>query len=107
MYVEHGSGDSAVPDKYFVITNNEIVRLRYLLVFASCPAVPNEESGTVGWLVANKALLTMVFYVVLLAAVGLANSRNGVYFRHVLWQKIVRIFQSISEDAYGHAATTR
>lgn len=92
-----------MPEKYFVVTNNEIVRLRYLLVFASSPAIPNEQ---ISFASAHKALLTMVFYVVLLAGIGLANSRNGVYFRHVLWQKIVRLFESISEDAYGQAATT-
>lgn len=69
---------------------------------------PIVENGPImNWLTENKAVLTVLFYVMLLAGVGLANSQNGTYFRHVFWQKIAWIFECAgNEKVYSSGETS-
>lgn len=91
---------SSVPDKYFVITNNEIVRVRYLLVFGKIEKLPLTASTLphpnpiVSWILHHKSLAAIICYAVLLLGIGLSNSRNGYYVRQFFW----KIFQYIGNE---------
>jgi len=92
-----------VPDKYFVITNNDIVRLRYLLIFAKPPDQPVQihRNPIMNWIYNNKSVATMCFYAVVLLAVGLANSRSGHYFRQIFWQKAQRFISNVKTKYFS------
>lgn len=102
MFIEN---KNAVPDKYFVITNNEIVRIRYLLIYGKHENVNNDQlipaesrSATMNWILNHKPLVAMCFYTVILISIGLGNSRHGLYFRHLFWQKTLEIFQNLKNS---------
>lgn len=86
-----------VPDKYFVVTNNDIVRVRYLLIFAKPPDKPiqSHQNPVMNWIYNNKSVATMIFYAIILISVGLANSRTGHYFRQIFWQKVQRFYSDV------------
>jgi len=92
-----------VPDKYFVITNNDIVRLRYLLIFAKSPDKPIQihYNPILNWIYNNKSIATMCFYVVILLAVGMANSRTGHYFRQICWQKAQKFISDVKTKYFS------
>lgn len=84
-----------VPDKYFVITNNEIVRLRYLIVYGSeiakldrsNSAQCNAHDNTViDWIYRHKWLTAMIIYTAILLVIGASNSRHGYYMRQYMRQ---------------------
>lgn len=91
-----------VPDKYFVITNNDIVRVRYLLMFAKPPDKPIQAHQNVlmNWIYNNKSIATMIFYAVILLSVGLANSRTGQYFRQIFWQKVEKFISNLKSKYF-------
>ncbi|GFO14688.1 poly [ADP-ribose] polymerase [Plakobranchus ocellatus] len=70
----------AVPEKYYVVQNNDAVRVKYLLVYRdnSAPLVPQGSSPSSSWVQEHKFPLLMLAYVILLLAIGLANSRQAV-----------------------------
>lgn len=92
-----------VPDKYFVITNNDIVRVRYLLMFAKPADKPLQvhRNPVMNWIYNNKSVATMVFYAVILLSVGLANSRTGQYFRQIFWQKAQRFISDVKTKYFS------
>ncbi|XP_037046892.1 protein mono-ADP-ribosyltransferase PARP16 [Bradysia coprophila] len=92
-----------VPDKYFVITNNDIVRVRYLLMFAKLPDKPIQihQNALMNWIYNNKSIATMIFYAIILLSVGLANSRTGQYFRQIFWQKVEKFISSVKTKYFS------
>lgn len=99
------SNKSSVPDKYFVITNNEIVCVRYLLIFADDQ--PNMGDVSVvarhpilNWMHNHKGLVGMAVYAVVLMAIGAANSRNGLYLRHIFWRKAVESLEYLKKSYF-------
>lgn len=101
-----------MPEKYFVITNNDTVRVRYLIIYGASPAgqlahrFPGLQQHTVLpstfqppsrlwlWVAENKAAIVVAAYVVLLLLIGLASSRTGLYWRHVFWSKVETLVES-------------
>lgn len=81
-----------MPDKYFLVTNNEIVRVRYLIVYgtdvrnsesedlAKCSSV-YASNPIVQWTIRHKWLAAMAIYAIILAMLGTSSSRHGHYMR--------------------------
>lgn len=98
---------SEVPDKYFVITNNEIVRLRYLVVYGRDERItkklsqPTHRNPIINWIMSNKAVTVMCFYAVLLLAVGVGNSGYFTYFRQVVWRRAMIFLQDIKNTYFN------
>ncbi|XP_059165656.1 protein mono-ADP-ribosyltransferase PARP16-like [Physella acuta] len=69
-----------VPEKYYVVQNNDVIRVKYLLVYREnvAPAVSTNMSSSHSWLREYRFPLLMFAYFMLLAAIGLANSRQAV-----------------------------
>lgn len=84
-----------VPDKYFVITNNEIIRVRYLIVYGT-EMIKSEhsnvsecsvhENSIIQWILRHKWLTAMVTYALILLIIGASNSRSGFYMRQFMRQ---------------------
>lgn len=69
-----------VPDKYYVVTNSELVRLKYLLVFSDKSSLsssgPQRHSKLVTWVRNHKFALLMMSYILVLLFVGIINSKG-------------------------------
>ncbi|KAL7295219.1 mono [ADP-ribose] polymerase PARP16 [Trichogramma pretiosum] len=78
-----------IPNKYCLVLNNELVRIRYLLVYSEefGRARAARNSGMVGWLRQHKLLTFMFGYIVLLASVGLTHNRNVERYFKLLMRK--------------------
>merc|ERR1719206_1677145 len=63
-----GSEGGRVPDKYIVVRNNELLHIRYLLVYKHSSATYSLASNR------NRMVLLMVAYVIMLALIGLSKS---------------------------------
>ncbi|GAB1603768.1 protein mono-ADP-ribosyltransferase PARP16-like [Argonauta hians] len=75
-----------VPEKYYVIRNNDVIRVKYLLVYAD--NTPSKKlSHRMSWFTQHKFALLMAFYFLLLVIIGLANSKQ---FK----QNVKRMFKS-------------
>lgn len=103
---EESSGrknNQLVPDKYFVITNNDIVRLRYLLIFAKLPDKPLQihRNPILNWIYNNKSVATMCFYAIILIGIGLANSRTGQYVRQMFWQHVQKFISNVKTKYFS------
>ncbi|CAF1006792.1 unnamed protein product [Rotaria magnacalcarata] len=68
----------AVPDKYVVVTSNELVRVKYILIYAESSELMQNDQGTRSrlrtFLSANRYHLYLFFYFFLLLLIGLFNS---------------------------------
>lgn len=90
---------SGVPDKYFVITNNEIVRVRYLIVYGSeMKTGGNSNLAQCGnftqntllkWIHRHKWMAAMITYAAVLLIIGASNSRHGYYMRQYMRQATI------------------
>lgn len=72
-----------VPEKYILVTNSDLVRVRYLLVYNK-PQTFSQRSGWSGvttWVQNHKLLTFIMGYCILLVSVGLSN--NNVLQRHL------------------------
>lgn len=85
-----------IPEKYFIISNNEIVRIRYLLIYGkdsrNCKASISENSIW-RWIVNNKTMVLMCFYGLFLITLGIFNSRTGAYYRQLMTKKAWALFK--------------
>ncbi|XP_062357338.1 protein mono-ADP-ribosyltransferase PARP16 isoform X2 [Cinclus cinclus] len=74
-----------VPQKYFVVTNNQLLRVKYLLVYSQKQhRRPSNESS---WFYTHRFALMMMLYLLLLIVIGASNSPTFIYYWH-------RIFHS-------------
>ncbi|XP_048732286.1 protein mono-ADP-ribosyltransferase PARP16-like [Ostrea edulis] len=77
------AGDSMagkVPDKYYIVQNNDVIRVKYLLVY--CQKSVSQRGSTSAlrsWCFRHKFLLMMIMYALILIIVGLANSKTFRY----------------------------
>ncbi|XP_071964908.1 protein mono-ADP-ribosyltransferase PARP16-like [Antedon mediterranea] len=75
-----------VPQKYYVVQNNEVIRLKYLLVFGSKVVSKTKVRSAdrqpkwVKWIRQNSFLVTILFYIMVLLFIGLYNSKNARKF---------------------------
>ena len=61
-----------VPEKYFVVSNDDYVRVKYVLVFDKLGYIQRQRS----WLMRHKFVLVIMFYVILLLVLSLLQSRT-------------------------------
>ncbi|KAH3840096.1 protein mono-ADP-ribosyltransferase PARP16-like isoform X2 [Dreissena polymorpha] len=76
-----------VPEKYYVVQNNEVIRVKYILVYAqkSSSHISNSRSRK-SWIKEHRFLLMVVAYAVILCSIGLANSHTF----HLYWRRLWR-----------------
>lgn len=69
-----------VPDKYYIVTNSELIRLKYLLVFSDKPSTitstAQRRSKLATWVRNHKFALLMMSYILVLLFVGIINSKG-------------------------------
>ncbi|XP_011876935.1 PREDICTED: mono [ADP-ribose] polymerase PARP16 [Vollenhovia emeryi] len=78
-----------IPDKYFVVTNSDLVRIRYLLVYTQDLHSPSttDNTGLLAWFKQHKLLTFVLGYVVLLASVGLTQNKQVEKYYRLFIQK--------------------
>lgn len=74
-----------VPQKYFVVTNNQLLRVKYLLVYSQRRHLSRHSRGT-SWLVRHHFAIMMSLYLLLLIFIGAFNSTTFLSF----WQRLFR-----------------
>ena len=72
-----------VPEKYILVTNSDLVRVRYLLVYNKPQPLSNRSGwpGVTAWVRNHKLLTFIMGYCILLVSVGLSN--NNILQRHL------------------------
>nr|XP_055049298.1 protein mono-ADP-ribosyltransferase PARP16 isoform X1 [Misgurnus anguillicaudatus] len=74
-----------VPEKYFVVTNNELLRVKYLLVYSQRRSRSRHSRGT-SWLVRHHFAIMMGLYLLLLIFIGAFNSTAFQSFWHKMFR---------------------
>lgn len=74
-----------VPQKYFVVTNNQLLRVKYLLVYSQKRHL-SRKSRSSSWLHRHHFVIMMSLYLLLLILIGAFNSSSFVSF----WNKLFR-----------------
>ncbi|XP_059614321.1 protein mono-ADP-ribosyltransferase PARP16-like [Phlebotomus argentipes] len=77
----HEAKNSKIPKNIMVVSNNEIIRVRYLLVYGRKPrkTAQNAERSVMTWLMNHKATVLIISYAFLLLAVNLTTSSNSLW----------------------------
>ncbi|XP_029399656.1 protein mono-ADP-ribosyltransferase PARP16 isoform X2 [Mus pahari] len=81
--IKHSEGGD-IPPKYFVVTNNQLVRVKYLLVYSQ--KQPKRASSQLSWLSSHWFMVMMSLYLLLLLIVSVTNS--SVF--HHFWNRVKR-----------------
>ncbi|XP_011640935.1 mono [ADP-ribose] polymerase PARP16 [Pogonomyrmex barbatus] len=78
-----------IPNKYFVVTNSDLVRIRYLLVYTQDlhTTSTTDSTGLLAWFKQHKLLTFVLGYVVLLASVGLTQNKQVEKYYRLFIQK--------------------
>ncbi|KAM9854418.1 protein mono-ADP-ribosyltransferase PARP16 isoform 1-T1 [Aulostomus maculatus] len=74
-----------VPQKYFVVTNNQLLRVKYLLVYSQRRHL-SRNSRSSSWLLRHHFAVMMILYLLLLIFIGAFNSTTFVSF----WNRLFR-----------------
>ncbi|CAH0724849.1 unnamed protein product, partial [Brenthis ino] len=90
---EQGLGSRAV---HYIVTNSDLIRLRYLLVYAKQPAsmrfpttsAAREAGGVRQWLARYKLFSILLGYGLMLATIGFANNQPINYYYKILFKKL-------------------
>lgn len=70
-----------VPERYYVVENNEMMRVKYLLVYSQPSVPPHERTRqVVPWYRKNKFAVLMTFYLVVLLSIGLFSSKSFQFY---------------------------
>ncbi|XP_062998523.1 protein mono-ADP-ribosyltransferase PARP16 [Elgaria multicarinata webbii] len=70
-----------VPQKYFVVTNNQLIRVKYLLVYSQ---KQHRRPASQSWVSKHRFAVTMILYLLLLIIIGASNSPAFLYY----WNKL-------------------
>ncbi|KAM4748494.1 protein mono-ADP-ribosyltransferase PARP16 [Rhinophrynus dorsalis] len=62
-----------VPQKYFVVTNNQLLRVKYLLVYSQ--EQPLKRSRQPSWFSSHRFAIMMTLYLLVLIIIGLSGSK--------------------------------
>ncbi|XP_068128536.1 protein mono-ADP-ribosyltransferase PARP16 [Hyperolius riggenbachi] len=75
-----------VPQKYFVVTNNEVLRVKYLLVYSQ--EQPQRRSRQPSWFANHRFAILMTLYFFVLIIIGLSNSKTFMHHwnRLLIWR---------------------
>ncbi|XP_053985328.1 protein mono-ADP-ribosyltransferase PARP16 isoform X1 [Hylaeus volcanicus] len=79
-----------VPNKYYVVTNSELIRVRYLLVYSQEVQATRytDNRGLLAWFKQHKLLTFVLGYVVLLASVGITHNKQVEKYYKLFAQKV-------------------
>ncbi|XP_064620970.1 protein mono-ADP-ribosyltransferase PARP16-like [Lineus longissimus] len=77
-----GSMGGDVPEKYYIVQNNELLRIKYVLVYAQ----HSQRSFRNSWCYQHRFALLMMSYVVMLLAVALLSNKNLNAYLRRMWR---------------------
>lgn len=84
------SDPKKIPKSYIVLTNNEIVRVRYVLVFTKAPKrrwrTGDSPNTVTEWSSGAKITIGVILYLCLLGFVGIYNRGNFIKDAWSLWE---------------------
>ncbi|XP_030313295.1 protein mono-ADP-ribosyltransferase PARP16 isoform X2 [Calypte anna] len=69
-----------VPQKYFVVTNNQLLQVKYLLVYSQ--KQHRRPSNQSSWFYTHRFAVMMLLYLLLLIVIGASNSPTFIYYWH-------------------------
>ncbi|KAM6306765.1 LOW QUALITY PROTEIN: protein mono-ADP-ribosyltransferase PARP16-like [Podargus strigoides] len=69
-----------VPQKYFVVTNNQLLRVKYLLVYSQ--KQHRRSSSQSSWFHIHRFAIMMMLYLLLLIVIGASNLPTFIYYQH-------------------------
>ncbi|XP_056455671.1 protein mono-ADP-ribosyltransferase PARP16 isoform X1 [Gadus chalcogrammus] len=75
-----------VPEKYFIVTNNQLLRVKYLLVYSQRKNLSSRHSRGSSWMVRHHFAVMMSLYLLLLICIGAFNSSSFSSFVHRLFR---------------------
>ncbi|XP_033045635.1 protein mono-ADP-ribosyltransferase PARP16 isoform X3 [Trachypithecus francoisi] len=75
--IKHSEGGD-IPPKYFVVTNNQLLRVKYLLVYSQKP--PKRTSSQLSWFSSHWFTVMISLYLLLLLIVSVINSSAFQHF---------------------------
>uniref|UniRef100_A0A8D2DT54 Poly(ADP-ribose) polymerase family member 16 n=1 Tax=Sciurus vulgaris TaxID=55149 RepID=A0A8D2DT54_SCIVU len=81
--IKHSEGGD-IPPKYFVVTNNQLLRVKYLLVYSQ--KQPKRASSQLSWFSSHWFMVMMFLYLLLLLIVSVINSSAFQHF----WNRVKR-----------------
>lgn len=64
-----------IPEKYFLVQNDELIRVKYILVYAEITKHPSTTRSSLDWFSRHRFAIIMLAYLFMLMAVGIFNSR--------------------------------
>lgn len=90
----HTNKRNKVPGKYTIITNNDTVRIRYLLVFANKPVMnpPTLTNVALKWIIRHKFSIGISIYMLMLVSIGFANNKSYDYVKHIVERKLSTVY---------------
>ncbi|XP_022435499.1 protein mono-ADP-ribosyltransferase PARP16 isoform X4 [Monodon monoceros] len=81
--IKHSEGGD-IPPKYFVVTNNQLLRVKYLLVYSQ--KQPKRASSQLSWVSSHWFTVMISLYLLLLLIVSVINSSAFQHF----WSRVKR-----------------
>ncbi|KAF2885797.1 hypothetical protein ILUMI_20380 [Ignelater luminosus] len=81
--VNQGSISGSIPDKYFVVTDSDMVRLKYLFVYKKDSAFTMKS-----WIYNNLTLVLIVLYVIILFCIGFFQGPTWARIQNRLYRMI-------------------
>ncbi|XP_057578853.1 protein mono-ADP-ribosyltransferase PARP16 isoform X5 [Hippopotamus amphibius kiboko] len=75
--IKHSEGGD-IPPKYFVVTNNQLLRVKYLLVYSQ--KQPKRASSQLSWVSSHWFTVMISLYLLLLLVVSVINSSAFQHF---------------------------
>ncbi|XP_059951211.1 protein mono-ADP-ribosyltransferase PARP16 isoform X8 [Mesoplodon densirostris] len=81
--IKHSEGGD-IPPKYFVVTNNQLLRVKYLLVYSQ--KQPKRASSQLSWVSSHWFTVMISLYLLLLLIVSVLNSSAFQHF----WNRVKR-----------------
>lgn len=87
-----------VPEKYFIVSNNDYVRVKYVLIYAE-KSKPKRKNKLLQLLNENKFALLLLAYSMLLGFIGLMNSRTFHKYMKLSYTKLSNLFIGDSSNS--------
>lgn len=60
----------------------------------------NNRHPILNWMHNHKGLVGLIIYGIVLMGIGMANSRHGLYIRHVFWRKAAESIDYIKRSYF-------
>ena len=92
--------NSDIPEKYLLITNNDVVRVRYLMIYSyanklAIKTAPDQHGKIFNFCKRNLLCVSLVFYISLLLFIGMSTSRTGEYYKQMFYDKVFSAFEEV------------